>query len=92
MSFVIDKQPCVSIIMPIRNEELFIRGTIESLLQQDFEDFELLIIDDDSQDGTKNILEEFCHRDSRIKVIYNKPKVSFVVSLNQGIKIANNPY
>ena len=56
--------PKVSIIMPVYNEERFIKEAINSCLQQIFTKFELIIINDGSTDNTKNIIQDF--RDKRI--------------------------
>ena len=53
------KPPTVSIAMPTYKGELFIRAAIESVLQQSFQDFELIISDDNSPDGTQAIVESF---------------------------------
>lgn len=50
--------PKVSIIMPAYNKENYIQKTLDSIIQQKFIDFELIIIDDGSTDKTRNILEE----------------------------------
>ncbi len=58
-----------SIILPVFNSELFIRETIKSVLEQSFSNFELIIIDDGSTDGTLSICESLRQKDSRIKII-----------------------
>src|SRR2546425_9405268 len=50
--------PSVSIIVPARNEERNIRRCITSLLEQDYSNFEVIVVDDDSTDGTAQILDE----------------------------------
>ena len=51
------KQPIVSIIMPCYNSELFIQKSIDSVVNQTFKDWELIIVDDCSQDNSKNIIK-----------------------------------
>lgn len=65
-------KPKVSIIVPSYNSERTIRRCIDSILQQSFCDFELLLIDDGSIDKSKRICEEYYHKDERIKVICKK--------------------
>ena len=60
--------PKVSIIMPAYNKENYIQKTLDSIIQQKFIDFELIIIDDGSTDKTRNILEEYRVLDKRIKI------------------------
>ena len=59
--------PKISVIMPVYNGELFVQQAIESLLAQSFQGWELIIVDDGSQDRTPGILEQYT--DQRIKVI-----------------------
>lgn len=61
--------PSVSVLVPCRNEAHQIRRNVESLLSQDYPDFEIVVYDDDSQDGSLNILQDLARRDSRLRVI-----------------------
>lgn len=56
------KVPTVSIIVPARNEEENIRRCVQSLLEQDYEHFEVIAVDDGSTDGTGRILDELAHK------------------------------
>lgn len=69
-----DRKPFISIIVPARNEEKFLKNCINSLLNQDYENYEILIIDDNSTDKTLEIAKSF--NDTKISVIQsgNKPK------------------
>ena len=58
--------PKVSIILPARNEEDFIGRCLESLRTQDYNDFEIIAIDDSSEDKTGEIIEELTKKDSKI--------------------------
>ncbi|AMB99870.1 hypothetical protein AWM75_07775 [Aerococcus urinaehominis] len=79
----------VSIIMPVYNKEKFIEKSINSVLNQNFEDFELIIIDDGSTDSSKKIIEQFI--DSRIKYIYQKNQ-GVSVARNKGIEVSKGEY
>ncbi|MGB6153005.1 MAG: glycosyltransferase family A protein, partial [Pricia sp.] len=72
--------PLVTVYITNYNYGKFIRTAIESLLNQSFQDFELIIIDDGSTDNSKDIIEEYETID-RISVIYQK---------NKGLNITNN--
>ena len=61
------RAPRVSIGMPVRNGERFIRETIDSLLSQTFEEFELIICDNASTDHTEEICRDYERRDSRVR-------------------------
>ena len=63
------KSPSFSVVMSIYNGAMQLEGTIKSILEQSFSNFELIIVDDGSTDGTAEILEEFRDQDSRIKLI-----------------------
>ena len=58
--------PRVSVILPARNEENFISRCLETLSAQDYKDFEIIAIDDSSEDKTGQIIEKFAKQDSKI--------------------------
>jgi len=66
------EKPLLSIIVPIYNVEQYLVDCLESIQNQSFTDFELLLIDDGSTDGSGKICDEYAHKDSRIKVIHQK--------------------
>ena len=72
----------VSIITPTYNSELFIKETINSILMQSYENWELLITDDCSKDNTVSLIEDFMANENRIKL--------FVLTENSGAAIARN--
>ena len=59
MSKTIKKKPLVSVILPTYNRGWILKEAIDSVLSQDFEDFELIVVDDGSTDNTKSILDEY---------------------------------
>ena len=63
-------KPLVSIIIPLYNKKYAIKWTIDSVLNQSYSDFELIIIDDGSTDGSDQIVKGF--NDSRIRYIYKE--------------------
>jgi chlorobactene glucosyltransferase len=64
-----DRVPRVSVIVPARNEEKNIAPCLESLLEQDYPDFEIIVVDDRSTDGTGDRVDAFCRRDPRVKKV-----------------------
>jgi glycosyltransferase involved in cell wall biosynthesis len=66
--------PKVSIILPARNEEKFIGKCLDSLIKQDYENYEIVVIDDSSDDATGKIISEYAKRDSKIIPVYARPK------------------
>lgn len=62
--------PSVSIIVPARNEERALPTLLRSLLAQEYPNFEVVVVDDDSTDATGRIADEFAHADDRVRVIH----------------------
>ncbi|TGD82229.1 glycosyltransferase family 2 protein [Hymenobacter wooponensis] len=62
--------PTVSVILPVYNQEPYLAETIESVLAQSFTDFELLILDDGSKDGSADIIRRYAARDPRIRAFF----------------------
>ena len=76
--------PKVSVIIPTYNTAPYLRQAIESVLGQTFRDFELIIVDDGSTDGSSDIIERYRKTDSRIVVIRNELNKGTAYSLNLG--------
>jgi glycosyltransferase involved in cell wall biosynthesis len=79
--------PQVTVLMCVYNDERHVQMAIESILGQDFSDFEFLIIDDGSTDGTAEILRRMAERDSRIRIFTQENKGQTVAS-NRGLQLA----
>jgi len=88
MSIQNNPKPIVSIIMPAYNAEKFISDAIQSVVNQTMENWELLIINDCSNDRTVAIIEKFLSSDDRIKLINNPKNVGVSETRNRGIKQA----
>ncbi len=86
------KLPAISVILPVYNGEKFIKKTLESILNQTFKDFEILIIDNASTDHTPTILKTAATQDARIKILTNVKNIGLVGSLNKGLKEAKGLY
>lgn len=82
-----DSNPLVSIIIPAFNCEKTIRSCLSSVLNQDYKNFEIIVVDNNSQDKTKNIILEFINRTNKIKYILEK-KVGRGSARNAGIDSA----
>jgi glycosyltransferase involved in cell wall biosynthesis len=83
------RDPRVSVVMSVHNDQNFIAEAITSILSQTFGDFEFIIIDDGSQDSSKAIIESF--GDPRIRLI-SRPNKGLTLSLNEGIEAARGEY
>ena len=82
------KQPFVSVLMPIYNASAYLREALESVLQQTFTNFELLVIDDGSTDNSIEIVNSY--HDQRIRLFRNTH--NFIATLNKGIDVATGKY
>ena len=83
--------PSVSVILPNYNYARYLPQRIESILNQTFSDFELIILDDASIDNSKEVIESY--NDSRISVYYNKVNSGNpFVQWNKGVQIAKGKY
>ena len=80
----------ITVLMPVHNGRKYLRDAIESILNQTYEDFEFLIINDGSTDNTLHIIKSYV--DSRIKLINNKKNIGLIKSLNKGIKRSKGEY
>lgn len=85
-----NKKPLVSVILPTYNRATFVKRTIESVLNQTYDNLEILVIDDGSSDETERVVKGIDHN----QVIYIKNKVNQGIqkSLNTGIKSAKGKY
>lgn len=82
--------PAISVAMSVYNGERFLVPAIESVLAQDFRDFEFLIVDDGSTDASPAIIRSYAHRDSRIRPCLRENR-GLVASLNEMIEAARAP-
>lgn len=82
--------PAITVLLPVFNGEKYLRQAIDSILNQTFSDFELLIIDDGSTDRTLEIINSY--NDSHIKSVRSRKNRGIVYTLNYGIKISRGKY
>lgn len=84
--------PKVSIVLPTYNGEKYIKKSIESIINQSFEDWELIIVNDCSTDLTPKIVNDYASQDNRIKVINNVENKKLPESLNIGFRKSIGEY
>lgn len=84
--------PLVSIIMPCYNSEKYISQSIESVLNQTYNNFELIIVDDCSTDKSRDIIKEFAIKDKRIKYEFSKVNEGVSITRNKAIEKAKGTY
>lgn len=80
--------PLVSVVMPVFNGEAFLKAAMDSILSQTFQDFELLLINDGSTDGSRNLIQSY--QDSRIRLLDNDRNRGLVYSRNRGLAEAKS--
>ncbi|MDP3332522.1 MAG: glycosyltransferase family A protein, partial [Methylococcaceae bacterium] len=80
-------KPAASVIFPVYNAGEYLDAAIESILSQTFKDFELLLLNDGSTDGSLSRLEYYASQDSRCKV-FTSANRGLVGTLNEGIRLA----
>lgn len=85
-------RPAISVLMPARDAERYIFEAVESVLAQTRSDFEFLVYDDASTDGTPAILDDWAARDQRIRIIHGPENVGIVGALNALIAEARGAY
>ena len=76
-----EKQPAISVIVPVYKAEKYLRRCVDSLLAQTFQDFEVLLVDDGSPDRSGEICDEYAKKDSRVRVFHKE---------NGGVSSARN--
>lgn len=82
----------VSIITPVYNSERFLKQTIDSVLAQEYKDWEMILVDDCSTDNSEKIIREYMKNDSRIKYIKLEVNSGAAVSRNTAIESAKGRY
>ncbi|MDZ4385471.1 MAG: glycosyltransferase family 2 protein, partial [Candidatus Moranbacteria bacterium] len=80
-----EKNPKVSVLMSAYNEERYVGAAIESILDQTYHDFELIIIDDRSQDATWELISGYAGRDPRVRASRNEKNLGISGALNRGL-------
>ena len=85
-------KPEISVIMSVYNGETYLVEAIESVRNQTFKNWELIVINDCSTDSTAKILEDFSLKDERIKVYTNEVNLKLPTSLNKAISLAEGKY
>lgn len=81
--------PEISVVMPVYNAETFLQEAIDSILSQTFTDFEFVIVDDGSTDGSTKIIKDAATRDPRIVYHRMLQNSGIVAALNEGIRVSS---
>jgi glycosyltransferase involved in cell wall biosynthesis len=87
----IDSQPRVSVLMPVFNTARYLQVALESIGNQTFADFELLVVDDGSVDGSTKILESFAARDRRVRLV-TRENLGLIATRNELLGTARGEF
>ena len=85
------RDPLVSVLMTVHNGQRYLAESVASVLRQDMDDFELVVVDDGSTDGTPDILENLSARDSRLRV-RGQSNRGIPKSANEGLSMCRGQY
>ena len=83
--------PRISVIVPVYNSEKYLYNCLQSIRNQQFTDFEVIIIDDGSTDNSLQICKDFAQQDNRFKIIHKKNE-GVSIARNQGLKLAQGKW
>ena len=81
----------ISVIMPVYNSEKYLPHAVKSVLDQDFDSFELILVDDGSTDMSDALCDDFARKDPRVKVIH-KQNGGICSARNEGLSLATGEY
>jgi len=84
--------PLVSWLMPVRNGEKTIRRALDSMIDQTYKNYEIIIINDGSTDNTSAILNDYVDKKLRIRIWHNEKNLGIANSLNIGLDLCNGDY
>jgi teichuronic acid biosynthesis glycosyltransferase TuaG len=87
-----NKQPLVSVITPVYNASRFIAETIQSVQAQTYQNWEMILVDDQSKDNSREIIQEFVNKDPRIRLIVLEKNSGAAVARNTAINNARGKY
>jgi len=82
----------VSVVMSVYNNVEYIDKAVTSILEQTYENFEFIIIDDCSNDGSREKLQEYATKDSRIELLLNEKNRGLTKNLNRGLQLAKGEF
>ena len=85
-------RPRVSFAIPVRNGEQFIGRALDSLLDQDFADFEVVVCDNASIDSTSAIVQRYAARDPRVRYVRNAENIGQIENFNLAFRLTHGEY
>lgn len=82
----------VSVVIPLYNAELYIERTLDSVLRQSYQNYEIIIVNDCSKDNSSKIVEQYCQNDERVKLFQQKTNQGAAAARNRALKEAKGRY
>ena len=89
---IINMKPVVSVCIPVYNVERYIHSCIMSVLEQTFQDFEIIVVNDSTQDASMQIVESMAINDPRIKIYHNHENLGLMSTRREGYIHASGEY
>ena len=86
------QKPLVSVIVPICNVERYIRGCLDSIINQTLKEIEIICVEDHSKDESAKILREYADKDNRIVTVFHETNLSTSQARKDGVAISNGKY
>ena len=87
-----ESRPTVSFAIPVRNGERFLGRALDSILAQDFDDFEVIVCDNASTDGTGKLVRDFARRDPRVRYIRNEENIGQIENFNRVFELSRGEF
>jgi glycosyltransferase involved in cell wall biosynthesis len=87
-----NNKPLVSVIIPTYNSEKYIKESLESIINQTYDNLEVVVTDDCSKDNTVDMVKKYQSNDSRIRLIVNKKNMGIALNMNKGIRVCKGKY
>ena len=82
--------PLVSVLLPVYNGGMFLKDSIESILNQTYENIEIIVINDNSEDNSEEVIQSF--KETNIKYHRNKENLGLIETLNLGVSLSSGKY
>ncbi len=86
----VNSSPRVTVVIPVYNRPQYVREAIESILRQTYSDFELLVIDDGSSDGTGEVVRSYAN--DRVRLVRHERNLGIPRTRNDGVRLARSEY
>ncbi len=84
--------PLISIIIPVYNGESFVEDTLRSIMEQSYQNLQIIVVDDCSKDNSRQVIDRLAEQDSRIEKVYLKRNSNICVAANIGYKRVKGKY